>query len=69
VDLAERTITVRRNRIEPLAALFDATDRDPKTAAGKRTVAVPPHLLPVLRVHLEEYAGPVRLFGYGHAAG
>jgi integrase len=62
VDLVEHTITVRRNRIEPLAAPSEAIDADPKSAAGKRAVAVPPHLLPVLRVHLEQYAGPVRLF-------
>jgi integrase len=62
VDLAARTITVRRNRVEPLSSPAGASDRDPKTQAGRRTVAVPPHLIPVLRLHLEQYAGPERLF-------
>lgn len=62
VDLAARTITVRRNRVEPLSLPAGASDRDPKTQAGRRTVAVPPHLIPVLRLHLEQYAGPERLF-------
>jgi integrase len=62
VDLTGHTITVRRNRIEPLAAPGDAVDRDPKTTAGNRTVAIPPHVVPLLRVHLDQYAGPVRLF-------
>ncbi len=30
---------------------------EPKTAAGRRTLAVPPHLLPVLEAHLGTYAG------------
>jgi integrase len=62
VDLTDQTITIRKNRVEPLAAPSAAFDGDPKTAAGKRTIAVPPHVMPVLRLHLEQYAGPVRLF-------
>jgi integrase len=38
---------------------FDA----PKSAAGVRTVALPPHLVPVLRDHLETYAEPLSLSG------
>jgi integrase len=30
---------------------------EPKTAAGRRTVAVPPHLLPVIEAHLGTYVG------------
>ncbi len=30
---------------------------DPKSQAGRRTVSVPPHLLPVLRDHLAEHVG------------
>lgn len=33
---------------------------DPKTSAGKRTVALPPHLLPTIVEHLELYVGPGR---------
>ncbi|GIM86012.1 site-specific integrase [Salinispora arenicola] len=62
VDLAERTITVRKNRIELLHAPSSAHDGDPKTEAGKRTVSIPPHVIPVIRLHLDKYAGRERLF-------
>ena len=59
VDLAAGCVVVRRNRVELLAtrASFDA---EPKTDAGKRTVALPPHLLPVLAEHMASWAGPDR---------
>jgi integrase len=62
VNLEEQTIKVCRNRVEPLAAPGAATDKDPKSRAGLRTIAVPPHVMPILRLHLDQYAGPVRLF-------
>jgi integrase len=51
-----------RRRVEPLAAPAHAKDQDPKSEAGKRTIAIPPHVMLVLRLHLEQYAGPERLF-------
>jgi integrase len=33
-------------------------EKEPKSEAGKRTVNIPPHVLPVLRVHAEQFAGP-----------
>lgn len=62
VNLTARTITVRRNRVELLSSPTGASDADPKTQAGRRTVAIPPHVVPVLRLHLEQYAGQERLF-------
>jgi integrase len=62
VDLTEHTITVRKNRVEPLHAPTDAHDKDPKSEAGKRTIAIPPHVVPLVRLHMEEYAGKERLF-------
>jgi integrase len=61
VDLAAGLVTVRRNRVELLAtgAAFDA---EPKTDAGKRTVRIPPHVLPVLAEHMDTWAGPDRVF-------
>ena len=61
IDLAAGLVTVRRSRVELLAtgAAFDA---DPKTDAGKRTVAVPPHVLSFLAEHMEQWAGPDRVF-------
>lgn len=61
VDLPAGTVTVRRNRVE-LLATPEAFDADPKTDAGKRTVTIPPHVLPVLAAHMETWAGPDRVF-------
>jgi len=61
VDLDAGTVTIRRNRIELLES-GEAFAGDPKTDAGRRTVAVPPHVLPVLREHLECWAGKERVF-------
>ena len=45
-----------------LAALILDTPRkfekEPKSEAGKHTVAIPPHILPLLREHADQFAGP-----------
>lgn len=61
VDLAAGVVTVRRNRVELLES-GRAFDGAPKTDAGLRAVAIPPHVLPVLAEHMADYAGPVRVF-------
>ncbi len=61
VDLAAGLVTVRRNRVE-LLATGAAFDGEPKTDAGKRTVTVPPHVLPVLAEHMQTWAGNDRVF-------
>jgi integrase len=61
VDLPAGTVTVRRSRVELLARPL-AFDADPKTDAGKRTVTVPPHVLPILAAHMESWAGSDRVF-------
>ncbi len=61
VDLSAGVVTVRRNRVELLATGV-AFDAEPKTDAGKRSVAVPPHVLPVLAEHMATWAGPDRVF-------
>lgn len=61
VDLVAGTVTVRRNRVE-LLETGEAFDADPKTDAGKRTVTVPPHVLPVLVEHMGQWAGKDRVF-------
>jgi integrase len=61
IDLRSGTVTVRENRVELLEAPT-AFDAPPKTDAGKRTVNVPPHVLPVLAAHMAEWAGPERVF-------
>jgi integrase len=62
VDLAAGTVTVRRNRVELLENNRAAFDAEPKTDAGKRTVTVPPHVLPWLAEHMACWAGPDRVF-------
>jgi integrase len=61
VDLAAGTVRVRRSRAELLESKV-ACDKDPKSEAGKRTVALPPHILPVLAEHLDLWAGDERVF-------
>jgi integrase len=55
LDLLHGTVRVARS----LSELADGTISvgEPKTAAGKRTVAVPRHLLPTLEAHLAAYVG------------
>jgi len=62
VDLTSHTITVRKNRVEPLHNREKAHDKDPKSEAGKRTITIPPHVVPLVRLHLEQHAGNERLF-------
>jgi integrase len=61
VDLTAGVVTVRRNCVELLAngAAFDA---EPKTDAGKRTVTIPPHVLPILAEHMTSWSGRDRVF-------
>jgi len=61
VDLTAGTVTVRRSRVE-LLEKPQAFDADPKTDAGKRSVTIPPHVLPILAVHMETWAGSDRVF-------
>jgi integrase len=62
INLEAGYVTVRRNRVELLENNRAAFDAEPKTDAGKRIVAVPPHMLPVLADHLATWAGTERVF-------
>lgn len=57
VDLAAGTVRVRRNRVELDGG--EAFDAATKTDAGKRTVAMPPHLLPLLKEHVADWAARI----------
>lgn len=61
LDVDACTVTVHRNQVELLEAR-ERFDSRPKTDAGYRTVALPPHVKPVLKQHMEKYAGKHRLF-------
>jgi hypothetical protein len=57
VDLERGLVTVSKNWVELLESGVKY-EKEPKSEAGKRTVNIPPHVLPVLRVHAEQFAGP-----------
>ena len=61
VDLVDRVVWVRKNRVELLESP-KKYDKDPKTDAGRRPVSIPPHLMPYLRDHAKEWAGRERFF-------
>lgn len=61
LNLVAGTVTVQRTRTE-LLATRTAFDSPPKTDAGYRTVAIPPHVLPLLQEHLAQWAGGERVF-------
>lgn len=54
-------MTVRRTRIEMLSSA-EKFDGPPKTDTGYRTVAIPPHVRPLINEHLAKYAGEDRGF-------
>jgi len=61
VDLVGGVVIVRKNRVELLESPRQF-DKDPKTDAGRREVAYPPHVKPYLVEHMEKWAGPERFF-------
>ncbi|MFD4462481.1 tyrosine recombinase XerC [Nocardia sp. NPDC058480] len=61
VDLDSATAWVLKNRVEMLESDV-AFDKDPKTAAGRRPIAIPPHILPYVAAHRKKWAGTERFF-------
>ncbi|HVU72042.1 MAG TPA: site-specific integrase [Mycobacteriales bacterium] len=61
LDLSLSVLRVKQTQTEMLSskAIFDSA---PKTQAGYRSVAIPPHVIPVLEEHLATFAGPTRVF-------
>jgi integrase len=57
VDLEEGVIRVRRGVVRTKTGFKETT---PKSVAGVRDVAIPPHLLPALRDHLADHVAPGR---------
>jgi integrase len=53
IDLASGVVHIRRGVVRTKAG---RKVKDPKSEAGKRKVAIPPHLLPTVKDHLREHA-------------
>ena len=53
VDLLHGTVTVTLTRTVTMASAM--LEKTPKTDAGRRTVAIPANVLPVLAEHLERF--------------
>lgn len=62
IDLGRAEVTVRRNRVELMSSSTKAYDGAPKTEAGKRTITIPPHVMPFVQLHMAEFAGTERFF-------
>lgn len=61
VDVVGGVVWVRQSRVELLESPRKF-DKEPKTDAGRRQVAVPPHLKPYLVEHMTKWAGAERFF-------
>ena len=56
LDMLHHTVSISRAVTErPDGTLVIG---DPKTEAGRRVVSIPPHLVPVVESHLEDFVGP-----------
>jgi integrase len=55
VDLEAQVVRVRRGAVRVAGEVIVG---EPKTAAGVRSVAIPPHLLAAVREHLEDHVDP-----------
>jgi len=60
VDLSGEVIWVRRVAVKLTGATGGHVIGEPKSGAGVRDVAIPPHLLRVVESHLAEYVAPAR---------
>ena len=55
VDLSAAVVRIRRGAVRTRNGCITTT---PKSNAGVRDVAVPPHLLPMIEEHLDKFVGP-----------
>lgn len=58
IDLSTEVIRVRRAAVRTKHGGFQVTT--PKSDAGVRDVAIPPHLIPAIEAHLSKYVGSKR---------
>ena len=57
IDVKREQLQVRLNWVMPPAATRPVP-KEPKGGAGKRPVAIPWHIMPLIEAHLERYVGP-----------
>ncbi len=55
-DMLHDTVRISRAVTERAGGIL--VIGDPKTEAGRRVVSIPPHLVPAVESHLEDFAGP-----------
>jgi integrase len=55
IDLLHGTLSVAVTRTKTMAG--EMIEKAPKSEAGRRTVAIPPNVVPALTAHLERYVG------------
>jgi integrase len=58
VDLSDEVIRIRRAAVRTHGGTFEITT--PKSDAGVRDVAIPPHIIPQIEQHLSKYVGANR---------
>lgn len=58
VDLTDEVIRIRRAAVRTGGGTFDVTT--PKSDAGIRDVAIPPHIIPQIEAHLSKFVGSKR---------
>ncbi|MGP4058989.1 tyrosine-type recombinase/integrase [Mycobacterium sp. 4D054] len=58
IDLSDEVIRIRRAAVRTNGGTFDVTT--PKSDAGVRDVAIPPHIIPQIEHHLSKFVGSKR---------
>ncbi|TXI55811.1 MAG: site-specific integrase [Mycobacterium sp.] len=58
IDLFDEVIRIRRAAVRTNGGTFDVTT--PKSEAGVRDVAIPPHIIPAIETHLRRFVGSRR---------
>ena len=58
IDLSDEVIRVRRGAVRAKGGTYSITT--PKSDAGIRDVAIPPHVIPLIEAHMAKYVGADR---------
>ena len=58
IDLSDEVIRIRRGAVRAKGGTYTITT--PKSDAGMRDVAIPPHVIPLIEAHMAKYVGAER---------